>query len=531
MDRQLILPHLIERWARETPDRQFIRNVQGRSLSYGEFHGDVLQWAAAFQRLGVRKGETVVTMLPTDIDSHLAWLGCSWIGAIEVPVNTMNRGRLLEYIIKDSQARLVVIAGRYLDQLIEVSPSLDNVETVVLWDYSGDHGALPMRVVSDTEFLADLEPLDDLTGPEHYDITSIIYTSGTTGPSKGVLMPWAEMHQFPAASPPEALDEEGCMYAVLPTFHVGGKSLLYMAALKSSQIVMREVFSVTDFLDDVRQFGCTTTGLIGAMAQFLHAQPVRPDDADSSLRCVQAAPLFADIEGFERRFGVEVFTGYGMTEIGAAMHMSKEERIDWRSCGRARDGYQLRIVDEHDMELPPGEVGELIVRTDRPWELNAGYFGKPQATADAWINGWFHTGDAFRVNEHGYYYFVDRFKDAMRRKGENISSFEVEAYVIEHPDVAEVAAIGVPSGYGVGEDEVKIVVVPRPEVELSPATLLDFLEPRMPRFMFPRYVEFVADLPKTSTQRVRKVELRKNRLNQSTWDRQKGDYSDGAEAS
>ena len=147
MDRQLILPHLIERWARETPDRQFIRNVQGRSLSYGEFHRDVLQWAAAFQRLGVRKGETVVTMLPTDIDSHLAWLGCSWIGAIEVPVNTMNRGRLLEYIIKDSQARVVVIAGRYLDQFVEVAASLDNVETVVLWEHSGDHDALPMRVV------------------------------------------------------------------------------------------------------------------------------------------------------------------------------------------------------------------------------------------------------------------------------------------------------------------------------------------------------------------------------------------------
>jgi crotonobetaine/carnitine-CoA ligase len=524
LKRELILPHRIARLAAENPDRPFVCNVAGRTLSYGGFHEAALIWANALKRLGVDAGDTVVTMLPGDIDAHLAWLACSWLGAIEVPVNTMNRGRLLEYVIADSNARLAVMDARYLKQFAEVAGRLEKVDTVVCVNGVGEPAALPMTVRPLEEVRAGLGPAQGLSGPEAHDISAIIYTSGTTGPSKGVLVPWAEMYQFPSSSPPDSLDENGCYYAPVPTFHVGGKGVFYMAALAGARIVMREVFSASEFLADVRRFGCTSTGLIGGMAQFLMAQPERPDDADNPLSIVQVAPLFAGIDAFEQRFGVEAYTGYGMTEIGAPLYMTKQERRDWRSCGRARPGYELRIVDEHDRQMAPGTAGELIVRTDEPWLLNAGYHGKPRETAEAWRNGWFHTGDAFRVDEDGYYYFVDRFKDAMRRKGENISSFEVEAYVREHPGIAEVAAIGVPSGYGVGEDDVKVVVVPRPGSEMTPRALLDFLEPRMPRFMFPRFVEFVEALPKTPTQRVRKVELRENPLNPNTWDRERGAY-------
>jgi len=524
VERENILPHRIARLAAEDPDRPFVRNVAGRELSYGELHEAALIWAHALARLGVGAGDKVVTMMPADIDAHVAWLACAWLGAIEVPVNTMNRGRLLEYVIADSDARLVVMEARYLEQFAEVAGRLEKVETVVGVSWTGEPGALPMTVKPLEEVLAGVEPARGLSGPEAHDISAIIYTSGTTGPSKGVLVPWAEMYQFPSSSPPGTLDEDGCYYAAVPTFHVGGKGVFYMAALAGSRLVMREVFSVTEFLDDIRKFGCTSTGLIGGMAQFLMAQPARPDDADNPLGIVQVAPLFEGIDAFEQRFGVEAYTGYGMTEIGAPLYMTKQDRRDWKSCGRARPEYELRIVDEHDRQVGPDEIGELIVRTDEPWLLNAGYHGKPEETAAAWRNGWFHTGDAFRVDGDGYYYFVDRFKDAMRRKGENISSFEVEAYVREHEGVAEVAAIGVPSGYGTGEDEVKIVVVPRPGIEMSPEALLEFLEPRMPRYMFPRYVELVEALPKTPTQRVRKVELRENPLNPGTWDREEGGY-------
>jgi crotonobetaine/carnitine-CoA ligase len=253
------------------------------------------------------------------------------------------------------------------------------------------------------------------------------------------------------------------------------------------------------------------------MAQLLAAMPEQPDDADNPLNFINTAPLWPAIEDFERRFGVRVYTGYGMTEVGAPLFVV--DRVDWRSCGRVRPGYQLRVVDEHDLEVPNGEVGELIIRTDEPWNLNAGYYEMPEATAAAWRNGWFHTGDGFRRDDDGNFYFVDRLKDAMRRKGENISSLEVEGYVREHPAVLEVAAIAAPSDFGPGEDEVKICVVPKPDTELRPDELLEFLQPRMPRFMHPRYVEVVAELPKTPTARIRKFELRDQALTPATWDR------------
>jgi crotonobetaine/carnitine-CoA ligase len=182
--------------------------------------------------------------------------------------------------------------------------------------------------------------------------------------------------------------------------------------------------------------------------------------------------------------------------------------------------YEAKIVDEHDLEVPTGTVGELVVRSADPWVLTRGYHGMPDVTAAAWRNGWFHTGDGFMVDEDGWFYFVDRIKDAIRRRGENISSFEVEAHVNEHPAVQESAAVGVPSE--LGEDEIKVAVVVRAGETLDPAALVEFLAPRMPRFMIPRYVEIVDALPKTdATMRTRKVELRERRVSPSTWDRER----------
>jgi crotonobetaine/carnitine-CoA ligase len=217
--------------------------------------------------------------------------------------------------------------------------------------------------------------------------------------------------------------------------------------------------------------------------------------------------------------GVEIVTGFNMTETSLPIYFP-DGIPEWKACGRLRTGhpyYEVRIVDESDHEVPPGQVGELIVRTRAPWTLNAGYLGKPEATAAAWRNGWYHTGDAFRIDRDGHYFFVDRFKDAIRRRGENISSFEVEAIVQDHPAVAECAAIGVPSE--VGEDEVQIFVVVKPGEQIAPGQLIEFLRPRMPRFMLPRYVQFAAELPKTpATQRVRKHELRELADPAQRWD-------------
>jgi crotonobetaine/carnitine-CoA ligase len=334
-------------------------------------------------------------------------------------------------------------------------------------------------------------------------------------------MPWGELHQFVKAVPDDVLGDDGVHYLCLPVFHVSGKSGIYICAVHDARMVVREMFSLTEFWNDVRTFGVTATGLIGVMASFLMAMPEQPDDADTPLRHVTMGPLVAEVEDFKRRFGVKVSTGYGMTEIACPLSSDGWNLANTTSCGRLRTGYpgyELRVVDEVDRPLGPDQVGELIVRTAEPFTMNAGYFNMPAETAEAWRNGWFHTGDAFRYDAEGNYYFVDRIKDAIRRRGENISSFEVEAYVTRHPAVAECAALAVPSEHS--EDEVKVVVVPAAGATVDPAELIEFLIPVMPRFMIPRYIEVAEALPKTPTLRVRKVELRNQALNPSTWDRE-----------
>ncbi len=525
LERDRILPHTVSARADEDAGAIALQDVAGREATYGEFHETNLTWADALRRQGVEAGNTVLTMFPNGFESFYCWLGTAWLRALEVPLNTAYRGRMLEYLIENSQARVLVCAERYLPQFAEVPPSrLGQLDRIIVPDLSDETPDLGPRIVGPDEFFAGAAPATDLPDPEHYDIACIIYTSGTTGPSKGVLVPWAELHQFPNASPPDYLRSTKAYYATLPSFHVGGKALVYTTALAGARAVLREVFSLSEFWADVRKFDCDTTGLIGVMAQLLLTLPEQPDDADNPLTMIQTGPLFPEVEQFERRFGVRIFTGYGMTEIGAPLYIGPDQRVDWRSCGRVRAGYEVRIVDGHDEEVPHGESGELVIRSDQPWELNAGYWRMPEKTAEAWRNGWFHTGDGFRRDADGNFYFVDRLKDAMRKGGENISSLEVEGHVREHLGVMEVAAIAAPSEFGAGEDEVKVLVVRHEGQDFGETELLEFLEPRMPKFMFPRYVEFVDELPKTPTQRVKKTELRDGALNERTWDRRRGRY-------
>jgi len=265
----------------------------------------------------------------------------------------------------------------------------------------------------------------------------------------------------------------------------------------------------------VRAHDCNRAWLFHAMAQFLWRQPARPDDADNPLQTVTGGPLMAEYEGFERRFGLRMRTNFGMTELGWPITTGDRVR-DHRSCGTAREGYDLRIVDEHDQEMPEGEVGELIIRSDQPWIMNAGYLNRPAETSAAWRNGWFHTGDAFRRDAEGNYFFLDRIRDTIRRRSENIASFDVESFVLAHPDVLECAAVGVPSDFG--EEEIKVFAVAVAGRVLPAGELHRWLRERMPSFMVPRYLEFLPELPKTVTSKVRKVELRKLPAGPASWD-------------
>jgi crotonobetaine/carnitine-CoA ligase len=258
--------------------------------------------------------------------------------------------------------------------------------------------------------------------------------------------------------------------------------------------------------------------LLGVMATFLIKQPPGPHDRDHGLRLAFMVPFTDDAPAFRERFGVDVYTIFNMTEI-ASPCVSEANPAKRGTCGKVRAGAEVRLVDPHDCEVPVGAVGEMLVRSDRPWGLNSGYNNNPEATAQAWRNGWFHTGDAFRRDEEGYFYFVDRVKDAIRRRGENISSFEVELEVCAHPDVRESAAIGVPSEYS--EDEVMVVVAPLPDRSIDIPALAQFLAERMPYFMVPRYIRVLPELPKTPSAKVMKEELRREGVTPDTWDRER----------
>lgn len=525
LDRGLVLPRLLAERASSAPDRLFLQDVAGREMTYGELHDRNLLWADAYRRAGVASGDTVATMLPNSFEAYSAWLGLSWLRAVEVPLNRMYRGRMLRHVLDDSRSRKLVVGAALLPQLGDIADDLQALETVIVADADEVDVSLPQEVVTRERFFGGARRATDLTGPEHHDPSGIVYTSGTTGPSKGVVVPWAASYYFSNQFPEEVLGEGEAFYSFWPPFHVTGKASLYLPALRDARLVMREVFSVSEFWEDVRRYDCTACYLFGPLAQLVASQPAQPDDADNPLRGVSGVPMIPDGNDFKRRFGIEYYsTGFGQTEIGAIMLTDGWGDIgNWKTCGRLREGppgYEARIVDDHDEPVALGEVGEMIVRTDRPWAMNAGYFGDPEKTAAAWRNGWFHTGDAFRQDEEGNYYFVDRKKDALRRRGENISSFEVEAYVDEHPDVVESAAIGVPSEFG--EDDVKVCVVRAESSQLTPEALIEFLVKSMPRFMIPRYVEFIDALPKTdATARTKKAELKQDPLGPNVWDRER----------
>jgi crotonobetaine/carnitine-CoA ligase len=304
----------------------------------------------------------------------------------------------------------------------------------------------------------------------------------------------------------------------MPMFHIGGSGIVYAMLVRGGSIAFTERFNTATFLEEARSTGSTVVFLLGVMAGFLEKLEAKANDADNPLRVAFMVPLAGDIQAFSRRFGLDVYTIFNMTEISTPI-FSDPNPTKRGTCGLVRAGVDVRLVDENDCEVPIGAIGEMMVRTDRPWGMNSGYYKNPEATAKGWRNGWFHTGDAFRKDGDGYFYFVDRMKDAIRRRGENISSFEVEAEVVAYPDVQECAAIGVPNE--LSEDDVMVVIAAVPSRKIDPVALIEFLRPRMAHFMIPRYVRVVDELPKTPTTKVQKAELRKQGITADTWDRDK----------
>lgn len=499
---ECVLRPLLDRRAREAPDKVFVQfAATGAAWTYAELRRIVHETAAALQALGVRQDETVLTWLPNGPDALRLWFAINYIGAIYVPLNLAYRGQILEHAVRTSDARLIV---GHPDLL----PRLDGIDTARLEQRVAITGPAALRQAGG-------EPSPPARPIMPWDTQSVIYTSGTTGPSKGVLSSY--FHAASTANAFVAATSEDRNMVNLPLFHAGGTGATYRMLVKGGSIALVEAFDTHSFWDTVRATGTTCLTLLGAMVPFLLKLPPGPGDRQHTLNKVVLVPLSDDAQAFADRFGVDVYTTFNMTETSWPLVSGRNPTVRG-TCGRPRPGVEARIVDEHDCEVPPGVVGELMLRTDTPWAMNHGYHNNPEATARAWRNGWFHTGDGFRRDADGNFFFVDRLKDAIRRRGENISSFEVEAELMAHPAVREAAAVAVPSEHG--EDEVLAVVAPVAGQSVDPIELLGFLLPRMPHFMVPRYVRVLPELPKTPTQKVQKNLLRADGVTADTWDRE-----------
>lgn len=492
---QCVLPSLLAARAAATPDRDFLLFEDGKRWTYGDAYKLARRAASCLRRRGVRAGDKVLVWLPNGPDAVRAWFGANLVGAVFAPLNIAYRGKLLEHAIEQSGATVMIAHPGLVERLQGIDArQLKVFEPEVLDE--ADDGAPDANV-------------------ERWDPQMLIFTSGTTGPSKGVLCTYLQIHTAGRVQY-GYMKADDCMLIELPMFHIGGVGSISGTLIAGCSAVLCESFSTERFWERVNRYKATTTsGLIGSMPAFLSKLPPLPNDKDNSLRFA-VVPLSRQVIELARRHDFHYCSGFNMTELSVPL-VTDIDAPEPGSCGRPRTGCECRIVDANDIECPPGVTGELIVRNDLPWTTSLGYINQPEANARAWRNGWFHTGDLLYRNEAGDFFFVDRLKDAIRRRGENISSMEVESEVLAFPGVGEVAAVGVPSSDG--EEEVLIAVAPTPGAAVDPAALVRFLVPRMPHYMVPRYVRVMDALPKTPTNKVRKVEIRQQGVTAECWDR------------
>jgi crotonobetaine/carnitine-CoA ligase len=512
-----VLRYVLERHVEERGDKVFVKFADGEEWTYADMLERAKRYAAGFRKLGVKQSDHVLSFLPSSPEAMGVWYGLNYIGAVYIPANPSYKGNLLAHVVKNSDARVAVAHRELVDRFGEVD--LAKLEDIV--HLHGDGPEIDgLRRHSGSIFTD--TPVDaaelELDRPiEPWDTQGVWYTSGTTGPSKGALSSY--MHGYEMFGPPTwpFITEDDRYMINLPLYHLGGTGLFNCALHRGGSVAFVERYQTGPFWQQVRDTGSTVVFLLGAMAAFLEAQPPSPDDKDHPMRVMFMVPIVDDVPRFAERFGVEVRTIYNMTEICTPIISGPTPSLPG-TCGRMREGVDVRLVDENDLEVPVGEVGEFIVRCDTPWGMNHGYLNMPEATARAWRNGWFHTGDAGRMDEDGNYYFVDRIKDAIRRRGEFVSSLELEIELCAHPDVQAAAVVATKSEYA--EDEILAYLQPADGKEIDFVNVIEFLRPRVAYFAIPRYFQSVESFPLTPTEKIRKVELRDWGRTDETWDRE-----------
>ncbi|OYN76228.1 AMP-binding protein [Mycolicibacterium sphagni] len=498
---QIGIRALLERNASECPDREFVTFEDGTSWTFSEALNQAFSAANVLRGMGVQQGQVVAILLGNGADFLRAWWGAAALGATTAMFNPTYQGEFLGNLVRKAEPVLVISES---DAHVPVAAAIDvpSMHPFALRSGSAEPPKLERPI-------------------EVWDVHGILCTSGTTGGSKAVLQSYHHLHTTGSWATIDAgLSPDDTLLVDLPLFHAALNTFVVGCLATRSRLAVRTRPQLSRYWAVARETGATIAVGVSAMAVYLQGQPTVPEERDHRMRYWIGVPLPSDPTAFAQRFGISggVLGAYGCTEIGVAVIARPGVAHPPGSCGRARPGFELRIVDENDVEVPAGQPGELVVRTELPWAISHGYLNDGEATAASWRNGWFHTGDALSVDEDGNYYFRDRIKDVIRRRGENISSFEIERIIAGHPAIEEAACIAVSSDLGI-EDEIKVLIVRRDGADLDYLQLVEWLAAHVPYFMVPRFFEEVDSFPKTATGRIQKFLLRGEHTDRC-WDRE-----------
>jgi carnitine-CoA ligase len=500
------LATLVRSKARKNGDRPAIRFAR-RSLTYRELDAASDRTGANLRSAGVGRGDRVAVLLPNGPEFVLAWFGLAKLGAVFVPLNTALKGEILRYELDDADPCGVIVDRRLWTSYepLRTGLAIDR-EWVVDPAGEGPAGDGGPRKWTDLEATASLEEAPVLRGS---DLAAILYTSGTTGPPKGAEIP----HEKYLTTPREIglrshLTPESVLFSALPLFHCNAQEMTALTAIEHDlTAAFDERFHATTFWETAASFGATHVSLLISMINVLFKQPGKSSDRTHSVRTALTAGATKDVwPEFERRFGLSIVELYGMTECGCTTLMNPPGAVRVGSVGTPLGFVEADVVDDDDRPTPVGERGELVVRPRAPYTMFLGYRNKPEKTVEAWRNLWFHTGDYVTRDADGYYYFVDRKKDVIRRRGENLAPYDVESVLNRHPAVFETVVVGVPSP--LGEEDVKAFVQLKPGAAATPKELFEFCVEHLPFFMVPRYLEYLLEIPKTANLKAQRYVLR-----------------------
>jgi crotonobetaine/carnitine-CoA ligase len=535
---QSTIPSLFDDRLAENPDGEYL-DVCGTKLTASQVARAGRRLAAALDDLGSAQHDRIATMLENSPEAVEAWAGIVLGGRIAVPVNTAYKGSYLLHQLADCGAKVVIVAKSLAPRLVEVVHELPDLDHVFILDDqatgtdddAGRGGELPDLGRVAVHRWTDLQGVEDrqpsmVIRPS--DLATFIYTGGTTGPSKGCML----THNYHEALARQIgicwqRTAEDVVWTPLPLYHFNALTTVVVGTLLyGGRGAIYRKFSVSNFWSEMNRVGATITSTLGTMAYLLAHDPDRPEmprsglpEANRTLRLLGAAPMPVEVDDVIReRFGVKTFSGaYGVTEASLVSWQPPGVTNKPNAAGKINDEYfDVRIFDDDDAELPRGTDGEVVVRPKRPHVMFEGYWGRPEVTVETSRNWWYHTGDIGRIDDDGFLFFVDRKADYLRRRGENISSYEVESVLMSHGALADVAVHAVPSE--LTEDDLKVTATLKAGAELRPEELFSWCVERLPYFVLPRYVEFRLELPRSPVGRVLKRDLRDEGVTASTWD-------------